>query len=296
LIGRWLRAIRLKFLLASLFASGNGMALALWRYSSFDLNYAVLTIVGVFSLHASIDLLNDYWDHRRGIDKMTKRTKFSGGSGVIPENLLSPRAVYGAAILFLLAGVLIGCYFVAVRGPIIALILIFAVLSIFFYSSKIVNFGLAELFVGVKGLLIVIGSFYVQTPILEFSPVFIGTVIGMLSSSVLLVNSFPDYHADRLGGRKTLVILLGKKRSYEVFSTLVISVYPIVILGIFLGYTTVYSIGCLLSAPYAARAIWELRRSYGKENSALVPTMASTIKYSRITSIALAVSMIIPTL
>lgn len=296
MISRWLRAIRLKFLLASLFASGNGMALALWRYSSFDLNYAVLTIVGVFSLHASIDLLNDYWDHRRGIDKMTKRTKFSGGSGVIPENLLSPRTVYGAAILFLLAGVLIGCYFVVVRGPIIALILIFAVLSIFFYSSKIVNFGLAELFVGVKGLLIVIGSFYVQTPILEFSPVFIGTVIGMLSSSVLLVNSFPDYHADRLGGRKTLVILLGKKRSYEVFSTLVISVYPIVILGIFLGYTTVYSIGCLLSAPYAARAIWELRRSYGKENSALVPAMASTIKYSRITSIALAVSMIIPTL
>jgi 1,4-dihydroxy-2-naphthoate octaprenyltransferase len=296
LIGRWLRAIRLKFLLASLFASGNGMALALWRYSSFDLDYAVLTIVGVFSLHASIDLLNDYWDHRRGIDKMTKRTKFSGGSGVIPENLLSPRTVYGAAILFLLAGVLIGCYFVVVRGPIIALILIFAVLSIFFYSSKIVNFGLAELFVGVKGLLIVIGSFYVQTPILEFSPVFIGTVIGMLSSSVLLVNSFPDYHADRLGGRKTLVILLGKKRSYEVFSTLVISVYPIVILGIFLGYTSIYSIGCLLSAPYAARAIWELRRSYGKENSALVPAMASTIKYSRITSIALAVSMIIPTL
>jgi 1,4-dihydroxy-2-naphthoate polyprenyltransferase len=296
LIGRWLRAIRLKFLLASLFASGNGMALALWRYSSFDLNYAVLTIVGVFSLHASIDLLNDYWDYRRGIDKMTKRTKFSGGSGVIPENLLSPRSVYGAAILFLLAGVLIGCYFVVVRGPIIALILIFAVLAIFFYSSKIVNFGLAELFVGVKGLLIVIGSFYVQTPILEFSPVFIGTVIGMLSSSVLLVNSFPDYHADRLGGRKTLVILLGKKRSYEVFSTLVISVYPIVILGIFLGYTTVYSIGCLLSAPYAATAIWELKRSYGKENSAFVPAMASTVKYSRITSIALAVSMIIPTL
>jgi 1,4-dihydroxy-2-naphthoate polyprenyltransferase len=183
-----------------------------------------------------------------------------------------------------------------VRGPIIALILIFAVLAIFFYSSKIVNFGLAELFVGVKGLLIVIGSFYVQIPILEFSPVFIGTVIGMLSSSVLLVNSFPDYRADRQGGRKTLVILLGKKRSYEAFSALVISVYPIVILGIFLTYTTVYSLGCLLSAPYAARAIWELRRRYGKDSSALVPAMASTVKYSRITSIALAVSMIIPTL
>src|ERR687891_1437193 len=116
LMGRWLRAIRVKFLLASLFASGNGIALASWKYSSFDLNYALLTIAGVFSLHASIDLLNDYWDYRRGIDKMTKRTKFSGGSGVIPENLLSPRTVYGAAILFLLAGVFIRCFFFVVRG------------------------------------------------------------------------------------------------------------------------------------------------------------------------------------
>src|SRR5918992_2109871 len=122
LMGRWLRAIRVKFLLASLFASGNGMALALWKYSSFDLNYALLTIAGVFSLHASIDLLNDYWDYRRGIDKMTKRTKFSGGSGVIPENLLSPRTVYGAAILFLLAGGFIRCYFFVVSGPIFSFI------------------------------------------------------------------------------------------------------------------------------------------------------------------------------
>src|ERR671912_927612 len=226
LISGWLRALRPKFLLSSLIASGNGIALASWKYSSFDLNFAILTIAGVFSLHASIDLLNDYWDYKRGIDKLTKRTKFSGGSGVIPEKILSPKTVYRTGMLFLVTGTFIGFFFVVVRGPIIALILIFAVLAIFFYSSKIVNFGLAELFVGVKGLLIVIGSFYVQIPILEFSPVFIGTVIGMLSSSVLLVNSFPDYHADRLGGRKTLVILLGKKRSYKAFSALVISVYP----------------------------------------------------------------------
>jgi 1,4-dihydroxy-2-naphthoate polyprenyltransferase len=295
-MSRWLRAIRLKFLLASLIASGNGMALAFWKYSLFDLNYALLTIAGVFSLHASIDLLNDYWDYKRGIDKITKRTKFSGGSGVIPENLLSPRTVYKAAILFLVMGIFIGCFFVVVRGPIIALILVFAVLAIFFYSSKIVNFGLAEFFVGIKGALVVIGSFYVQTQVLEFSSAFIGMIIGLLSSSVLLVNSFPDFHADRLGGRKTLVILLGRKRASRIFSALVISVYPIIILGIFLAFTTVYSVGCLMSAPYALKAINELRRNYGDENSDLVPAMASTVKYSRITGIALAISMIVPRL
>ena len=112
LIRRWIRAIRLKFLLSSLIASAIGIYLAFWKYSSFDLNYALLTMVGVFSLHASIDLLNDYWDYKRGIDKVVKRTKFSGGSGIIPENILSPQSVYKAAMLFLIIGITIGGYFV----------------------------------------------------------------------------------------------------------------------------------------------------------------------------------------
>src|ERR687893_3136393 len=90
LMGRWLRAIRVKFLLAFVFASGNGMALALWKYSSFDLNYALLTIAGVFSLHASIDLLNDYWDYRRGIKQIPQRTKFSGGNRGLPLKQIPP--------------------------------------------------------------------------------------------------------------------------------------------------------------------------------------------------------------
>src|ERR671918_287841 len=281
LISGWLRALRPKFLLSSLIASGNGIALASWKYSSFDLNYAILTIAGVFSLHASIDLLNDYWDYKRGIDKFTKRTSFSGGSGVIPEKILSPKTVYRTGMLFLVTGTFIGFFFVAVRGPIIAFILIFAVLAIFFYSSKIVNFGLAELFVGIKGALVVVGSFFVQTSTVE-------------SSSVLLVNSFPDYDADRLGGRRTLVILLGKKSSYRIFSALIISLYPMIILGIFLNFTSIFSIGCFISAPYAFRAVRELRKNYEEAHSALVPAMASTVIYSRITSIALAISMIAP--
>src|SRR5215211_5592574 len=126
LISGWLRALRPKFLLSSLIASVNGIALASWKYSSFDLNYAILTIAGVFSLHASIDLLNDYWDYKRGIDKLTKRTGFSGGSGIIPENILSPQSVYKAAMLFLIIGITIGGYFVLLRGPLVAVILVFA--------------------------------------------------------------------------------------------------------------------------------------------------------------------------
>src|SRR3972149_4838723 len=96
----WLRVIRVRFLLASVIAVSVGLAIN-WRQNSiiepFD---AVLTFAGVMALHASVDLLNDYWDYKRGIDTATKRTKMSGGTGVLPEGLLQPSSVYRSRYWF----------------------------------------------------------------------------------------------------------------------------------------------------------------------------------------------------
>ncbi len=278
-------------------ASATGISLALWKYSSYDLSFAILTLAGVLSLHASIDLLNDYWDYKRGIDKVTKRTKFSGGSGVIPEKILSPDSIYKAALLFLIIGITIGGYFVLVRGAFIAVILAFAVLAILFYSSRIVNFGLAELFVGIKGALIVLGSFYVQIPVVESPAIFVGAMVGLLSSSVLLINSFPDYRADRIGGRMTLVVMLGKRRSCIIFAMMVVAEYVMIAAGIYIGFLNAYSVLCFLSIPFALKAIRELGKNYedsDEDSDALIPAMASALTYSRITSLAVLFSMILP--
>ena len=134
---------------------------------------------GVLALHASVDLLNDYWDFKRGIDTKTHRTKMSGGSGVLPEGLLKPAQVYAAGIVSLIIGAAIGMYFVATDGVVIGIILAFAVLSIYFYSTKIVNWGLAEVFVGIKGSMIVIGTYFVQTTDITEQAVLGGIVIGL---------------------------------------------------------------------------------------------------------------------
>ena len=74
----WLRAIRIKFLLASVIAVSLGLSLAWYSGYSINIIHAILAFAGVISLHASEDLLNDYWDFKRGIDTNTKRTKMSG--------------------------------------------------------------------------------------------------------------------------------------------------------------------------------------------------------------------------
>jgi 1,4-dihydroxy-2-naphthoate octaprenyltransferase len=292
LLSIWLRAIRIRFLLASVIAVTNGLAIAYWKYAAIDPLYAILTYIGVVFLHASVDLLNDYWDHKRGIDSATKRTKFSGGTGVLPENLLTPRAVYIAGIIFLVLGASIGAYFVAIRGITIAVILSFAVVAIYFYSTRIVNAGLGELFVAVKGAMIVLGTLYVQNAVLEPTALYVGAIVGILSATVLFINSFPDYEADRSKGRRTLVIMLGRKTASAIFPIFIIAAYALIAVGIFLGFTKIYSLISLASIPFAIKSVLQLRKE-PESTEKLVPAMASAVTYSRFTGFLLAMSFIL---
>ena len=292
MLSSWLRAIRIRFLLASVIAVSNGLAIAYWKNTTIDPLYASLTYVGVIFLHASVDLLNDYWDHKRGIDTATTRTKFSGGTGVLPENLLTPRAVYLAGIIFLILGASIGVYFVAIRGIAIALILGFAVVAIYFYSTSIVNAGLAELFVAIKGAMIVLGTFYIQYAVIEPAALYVGAIVGILSATVLFVNSFPDYEADRSKGRRTLAIILGKKTASTVFPIFIIVTYAMIVAGIFFGYTKVYSLISFASIPFGIKSIWCLRKDPERIEN-MVQVMATTVTYSRITGFLLALSFLL---
>jgi 1,4-dihydroxy-2-naphthoate octaprenyltransferase len=238
----WLRAIRFRFLASSSIAVTNGLVLSyFFQPHDFSFVNALLTYIGIFCLHASVDLLNDYYDFKRGIDLITKKTKFSGGTGVLPLGLLRPRDVYTAGIVFLILGLSIGGYFVLSFGYIIAMILAFATFSIALYSVKLVNLGLGELFVGAKGLLIVVGSFYIQTSALSWNVFTDGIIIGMLSSLVLFVNSFPDIRPDKEKGRKTLAIIFEKRSDKSVF---------IFVLGIFISLYLLTFIFCLMTENF----------------------------------------------
>ena len=278
-------------MLASLIAVASGLSIAFWKHGVFNFTYAALTFAGVICLHASVDLLNDYWDYKRGTDIIAKRTKFSGGTGVLPDNLLKPRMVYAAAVIFLILGVLTGTYFVIVRGIAIAIILGFAIVSIWFYSTSIVNSGLGELFVAIKGTLIVLGSFYVQTEVIDPSAIYVGAIIGILSASVLFANSFPDYDADRYTGRRTLLNMIGKQKGSRLFPILVMIPYILILAGIFLGYTKFLSLACIASIPYAIKAIKHIDQYTHIDK--FVPVMAATVIYARITGFMLALSLLL---
>ena len=288
----WLRAIRIKFLLASVIAVSLGLSLAWYAGSSIDVFHALLTFAGVISLHASVDLLNDYWDFKRGIDTKTKRTKMSGGTGVLPEGLLKPKSVYLAGIGFLILGSIIGIYFVIIFGITIGVILGFAILSVYFYSTKIVNWGLAEVFVTIKGTLIVIGTFFIQSQGIDDFSIFAGIVVGLLSSLVLFVTSIPDHDIDKEKGRRTLIIIFGKPNAVKTFLIFPILTYGVIIFGVITGLFPVYSLIVLLAKPFLILAMWHLKDSEKSENM-LISSMTNTLYFSRIAGVLFVVSFLI---
>jgi len=288
----WLRVIRVRFLLASVIAVSVGLALNWQQNFSIDPFDAILIFAGVMALHASVDLLNDFWDFKRGIDTKTKRTKMSGGTGVLPEGLLKPSSVYRAGVAFLIIGSVIGSYFVITDGIIVGIILGFAILSIYFYSTKIVDSGLGEFFVAVKGSMIVIGTYYIQSGEITLESILAGIVVGVLSSLVLFIASFPDHDADKSKGRKSLVIAVGKEKAAKLFWIFPLLSYSIIIIGVTTNFFPLVSLITLLTIPLMIKSGLGLRKNFDSIDD-LVPFMSSTLMFSRITGALFVVSFLI---
>ena len=289
----WFRVIRVRFLLASVIAVSAGLSLNWWHTSSLDVFDLILTFAGVIALHASVDLLNDFWDFKRGIDTKTTRTKMSGGTGVLPEGLLKPSSVYRAGIVFLLLGSVIGGYFVITDGITIAIILGFAILSIYFYSTKIVDSGLGEFFVAVKGALIVVGTFFIQSGQISSESVLAGIVVGSLSSLVLFIASFPDHDADKSKGRKTLVIIVGKQKGAKLFWIFPIISYLAIIFGVITHMFPILSLMGFFTIPLVIKSGFGLQKNYDSIDN-LIQYMSTTLLFGRITGLLFILGFLIP--
>lgn len=281
-ISVWFRVIRVKFLLASVIAVSIGLVISYSQRQELDIIHAAITMAGVMALHASVDLLNDFWDYKRGIDTSTKRTRFSGGTGVLPEGLLKPSSVYRAGVVFLILGSAAGVYFITLYGWVIAAILGFAVLSIYFYSTKIVDAGLGEIFVGIKGTMIVLGTAYIQTQEILPQNIAAGIIAGTLSAFVLYITSFPDHDADKEKGRRTLVIVLGKEKAAKLFWVFPAVVYALILGGVALGQFQFFCLIAFATLPIIIRAGLKIKSNL-HDIDRFVSIMKSTLVFSRVT-------------
>jgi 1,4-dihydroxy-2-naphthoate octaprenyltransferase len=270
-IEAWVQASRPPFFIATLVPLFIGWALA--RDSGLHPDRFVLIIAACFMVHLATNLANDYFDHLEGTDAGPS----IGGSRVIQEGKISPRALLKAIVLLYAAACLIALYLIiTLRLFVILPFALFAFFSSLFYVAPPVRYGyhgLGELFVGINmGPIMVVGTYWVIAGQPAWKPLFVSIPIGLMVASILYYQSLPDMSTDLAAGKRTLAVRLGKKGSTIGLVVLFALIYASIVALALLGYLSWIAGLCLLSIPLFLKVIvtmrqtvdWVLLDQYGK--------------------------------
>ena len=300
----WLNQVRANFLVLAVLLVLIGIALA-YKYlpAGHSINWvdAVLVSVGTVMAHASVNLFNEYSDHLTGIDKNTKRTPFSGGSGMMNSGLTEPSTVLIAAIATLLIAGSIGIYFGIISHWTLFAIMLTGAFSIVFYTPLLTRLMLGELFSGLTlGTLVVLGTFIALTAtpgqpfnaLLPLEVIMVSIPPGILTALLLLLNQFPDSEADKQGGRNHLVIKLGSRNAAFVYTAGVVATFLIILVLPLAGISSYWLYLGLLPLPVIFNATTRTLKFYN-DTDQLIPALGANIVTVLLTDALLALAIFI---
>jgi len=288
---KWLLVIRAPFLPLSLVLAFLGACIA-WYDGAFNLGYAFLAGFGILVAHISVDVLNEYFDYKSGIDLETKRTPFSGGSGALPQGLITARQALWLGLGTLIAIVPIGIYFTIVKGWLLLPLLLVASVLIVLYTPLILKTRWPEWAPGLgMGALPVLGAYFIQSGEYTLPAIIASIPSFILVHNLLLLNEFPDVKADKKGGRKTTPIVVGKKKAGVFYSVMTVLVYVWIVGGVIASQMPAWSLVALLTIPFAIKAIRGALNS--QEMSRLIPGLTNNVLVVLLTQLLLGIGYIL---
>jgi len=255
-----------------------GVAVAILDAGSVDVTDALLALLGGVLAHAAVNLLNEYDDFKSGLDAITVRTPFSGGSGTLPAHPEAASAALTAGVASVAGTFLIGVYFAWTRGAAIVPLGLLGLVIIVAYTPWITRHPLVCLLAPGLGFgpLMVMGTAFVLTGHYSAGAAWASLAPLFLVSELLLINQFPDIDADRKVGRHHLPITIGRVRSSYIYVAFLLAAFAAVLAGPAIGLLPAWSLLGLLPLPaglYLARGV--LR--HAGDDKALVPYLGLNV-------------------
>lgn len=171
---------------------------------------AAVTLLCGVSLQVLSNLINDYYDFRRGSDKAGR----VGPSRALAEGLVAEVQMRRACLIALGLSVAEGIYLVLTGGW---AILAIGVLSIFFawiYTAtphSLSYLGIADIVCFLfYGPVATVGTAWLQTGRFSLTALLLGCVCGCVAVCVLATNNIRDIEDDRAVGKRTFPVRFGK--------------------------------------------------------------------------------------
>lgn len=211
----WWRLVRPHTLTASLVPVLVG---SIWAFScthTLHLGLFLAMLVASCAIQIATNLFNEYYDYVRGLD-----TKDSVGiGGTIVHDGASPKFVLNLALGLYGMAALLGIYICYNSSWYLLFIGAFCMLIGYLYTGgpfPISSSPFGELFAGgFLGTGVICISYFIQTGSITWHTVAISVSVLVLIGPILTGNNIRDRVGDAANGRRTLVILLGHKRSVQ---------------------------------------------------------------------------------
>lgn len=210
----------------TLFASFCPVLVGLMAEGVSSWGVAAVTLLCALSLQILSNLINDYYDFRRGSDKAGR----VGPSRALAEGKVTEAQML-RALLITLAFCIVSGFFLVLRGgwPIL-LIGVASLLFAWLYTATrfaLSYLGIADVFVFLfYGVVASAGTAYLQMHGFSWTAFHAGAVCGLISMCLLIINNLRDIEDDRAAGKRTFPVRFGK-RAGEIGMLVVVLLMPI---------------------------------------------------------------------
>jgi len=199
------------FLYAGLLPYLLGAAWAYGMEGTFNAKVFWLGFLGIFLSVVGVESFNEYFDARLGTDRVFNPSDEED----IPEWMLW----LGIAAFTVAAG--IGIYLAVGGGwPILLYTLLGGLAAVFYVGPPIrwVYRGLGETAIGLSyGPWMTLGSLQLHTHRFSWGALAASLVPGLLITGLAVVNEIPDFHQDRLVGKRNLVVRVGRQNGVRLY-------------------------------------------------------------------------------
>jgi 1,4-dihydroxy-2-naphthoate octaprenyltransferase len=276
----WWLAIRPRTLPAAASGVVMGSALA-WLDGSFQLLPALAALFVALLLQIGSNVANDVFDFERGADTSDRQ----GPLRVTQAGLLTPAQVKrGLLVIFGLA-VMCGLYLAFLRGWIVILIGVAAIVSAIAYTGgpfPLGYHGLGDVFVFIFfGLAAVCGTYFVQAGSVSATTWWMSIPIGLIITAILVVNNLRDIENDRAAGKRTLAVVMGVNATKAEYLFCMATAYLILPVLVVLNILPVTGLMAWLSLPLAIKTAQVVLTQTGRPlNLALAGTGQAAFLYS----------------
>lgn len=288
----WLGPARLPFLVLTPACIVLGIACVQWTHGHVNLLDALLVLLGAVAAHISVNALNEYQDFRSGLDELTQRTPFSGGSGVLPEHPELAGSALAMAVSSLCISMAVGVYFVTLRGPALLPVGLAGVALVLIYTQWITRSPLLCLIAPGLGFgpFMILGTQVALTGEYSATAAMASLVPFFLVNNLLLLNQFPDVDADRRVGRRHILITAGPvagARWYAVFTVLAFASIPLgVVMNLLPTGALLGTLGLALALPTARDVL-----NHAQDVQRLLPAMGRNVGVNLLTPVLMAIGI-----